>query len=83
MCDKAYKITCAVEKKISHCYLAFLKNVHFDVLFNMSLLSLICEIPVGVELYLLRFGLLGAALTCFRLPPSPLAGVPAPSRGDP
>lgn len=66
------------EKK-SHCYLAFFKNVHFDVLFNMPLSSLICGIFVAVELYLLRIGLLGAALMCFsgEVPPSPVVDVPA------
>lgn len=57
--------------------------MHFDALFNMSLLSLICKIFVAVELYLLRFGLLGAVFTCFRLPPSPVVGMPATSQGDP
>ena len=47
------------EKK-NHCYLAFFNNVHFDVLFNTSLLSVICEIFVAMELYLLTFGTVGA-----------------------
>lgn len=55
-----------------------LHHVHFDVPFSMSLLSLICEILVGVELYLLRFNLLEAfPFTCVRcassMPMGPLA----------
>lgn len=55
----------------------------FGVLFDMSLLALICEILVAVLLYLLKFGLFGASLTCFGPPPLPVAGVPASSQGDP
>lgn len=53
------------------------------MLFDVSLLALICEILVAVQLYLLKFGLLGASLTCFGPPLLPVAGVPALSQGDP
>lgn len=61
----------------------FFLNVLFGVLSDRSLLALICEILVAVQLYLLKFGLLGASLTCFGPPPLPVTGVPAPSQGDP
>lgn len=54
----------------------------FIVPFDTSLLALICAILVAVQLYLLKFGLLGASFTCFGPPPLPVAGVPAPSQGD-
>lgn len=62
---------CCWEKNINHCYLPFLKNVLFSVLFDTSLLALICEILVAVQLYLLKFDLLGASLMCFGPPPLP------------
>lgn len=71
------------EKNINHCYLPFFKNVLFSMLFDMSLLALICEILVAVQLYFLKFDLLGASLRCFGPLLLPVAGVPAPSQGDP